>query len=168
MTGTPFKPLKLRVKDADDLTVLSSLLQDALLPLQDMTFLQKERRFVMVLNRFCWERAPEAIDFEAEEEDSGEDVAFAEVGPGTVYERVNCGLTFDHVSVARFRNLDLEDRGRILELLAIERKGESLVLRFAQEAEIELVLTRLSGHLEDLGEPWPTTRRPKHPDGDED
>ena len=172
MEGKPFKPLKLRVKDADDLTVLSSLLQDALLPVQDMTFLQKERRFVMVLNRFCWERAPEAITFDADEdeedEESQEDVSFAEVGPGTVYERVNCGLTFDKVSVARFRNLDLEDRGRILELLAIEQKGERLLLRFADEAEIELVTTQIRGHLEDLGEPWPTTRRPDHPVEEED
>ena len=170
MEGKPFKPLKLRVKDADDLTVLSSLLQDALLPVQDMTFLQKERRFVMVLNRFCWERAPEAITFDEDEEDeeSQEDASFAEVGTGTVDERVNCGLTFDNVSVARFRNLDLEDRGGILELLAIEQKGERLLLRFADEAEIELVTTRISGHLEDLGEPWPTTRRPDHPVEEED
>lgn len=166
MTSGSFKPLKLRVRDGDDLTVLSSLLQDALLPVQDMTFLKSERRFVMVLNRFCWERAPEPFDSDEEEDEGEDDAAFQDVGD-SVYERVNCGLTFDNVSLARFRGFDMEERGQILELLTIQMDGKNLLLRFAEGAEIELVTKRVSGHLEDLGEPWPTTRRPYHPD-DED
>ncbi len=169
MTSGSFKPLKLRVRDADDLTVLSSLLQDALLPVQDMTFLKNERRFVMVLNRFCWERAPEPFEVDEDEDEGEEDAAFEDVGD-SVYERVNCGLTFDEVSLARFRGFEMEERGQILELLAIQMEGKNLLLRFAEGAEIELVTKRVSGHLEDLGEPWPTTRRPYHPDenGDTD
>jgi hypothetical protein len=167
MSGEALKPLKLRVKDEDDLTVLSTLLQDALLPVQDMTFLPREKRFVMVLNRFCWERAPEPLDLSAEEEDDGEDVRFEEVTGDDLYHRVNAGLTFDHVALARFRGFDQDQRGLILELLSVEAKDKSLFLRFAEGAEVELVISRLSGHLEDLGEPWPTTRRPDHPDNDE-
>ena len=169
MNEQAYKPLKLRVKDEEDLTVLSSLLQDAVLPVQDMTFLPGERRFVMVLNRFRWERAPETLAFEEEDagEDQEEDVRFEDVTGASLYERVNCGLTFDNVKLARFRGFDPEERGRILELLALEMRDKSLFLRFADEVEVELVIQRLSGHLEDLGEPWPTTRRPSHPDDDQ-
>lgn len=169
MTGEAYKPLKLRVRDEDDLTVLSTLLQDALLPVQDMTFLPREKRFVMVLNRFCWERAPEPLDLSGQEEEEEEegDVRFEDVGGDDLYHRVNAGLTFDNVKLARFRGFDQDKRGLILELLSIEARDKSLFLRFAEGAEVELVISRLSGHLEDLGEPWPTTRRPAHPDKDE-
>jgi hypothetical protein len=163
MAGETHKPLKLRVKDGDDLAVLATLLQDALLPVQDMTFLPRDKRFVMVLNRFCWERAPEPLDF-TDEEESDQDVRFEEVTGDDLYHRVNAGLTFDNVKLARFRGFDQEQRGLILELLTIEAHDKSLFLRFAEGAEVELVVSRLSGHLEDLGEPWPTTRRPDHPD----
>src|SRR3546814_9083894 len=48
------KPLKLRAHDPADMDVVAALLQDALVPLGDMTYLAKETRFVMVANRFRW------------------------------------------------------------------------------------------------------------------
>src|SRR3546814_2045479 len=48
------KPLKLRAHDPADMDVVAALLQDALVPLGDMTYLAKEKRFVMVANRFRW------------------------------------------------------------------------------------------------------------------
>ncbi|MGY9006559.1 MAG: DUF2948 family protein, partial [Alphaproteobacteria bacterium] len=50
------EPLKLRAIDSDDLDVLGAFLQDALVPVCDMQFIPDERRFVLVANRFCWER----------------------------------------------------------------------------------------------------------------
>ncbi len=50
------EPLKLRAVDANDLAVIGACLQDALVPVQDMCFLADEHRFVMVANRFCWEK----------------------------------------------------------------------------------------------------------------
>ena len=52
--------LKLRAHDAEDLAVVSALLQDAIVPAKEMTFLADERRFVMVANRFMWERQPDS------------------------------------------------------------------------------------------------------------
>src|SRR3546814_18701440 len=46
------KPLKLRAHDPADMDVVAALLQDALVPLGDMTYLAKAKRFVMVANRF--------------------------------------------------------------------------------------------------------------------
>src|SRR3546814_16126856 len=87
------KPLKLRAHDPADMDVVAALLQDALVPLGDMTYLAKEKRFVMVANRFRWhgdaseDERPAAPPPQAE----GEDVAFAE-GDDPPFERVNSGL----------------------------------------------------------------------------
>jgi hypothetical protein len=55
-------PLRLRARDADDLAVLSAALQDAIVPVHDITFLRPERSFVMALNRFCWEQPAQLVD----------------------------------------------------------------------------------------------------------
>src|SRR3546814_15596900 len=92
------KPLKLRAHDPADMDVVAALLQDALVPLGDMTYLAKEKRFVMVANRFRWhgdaseDERPAAPPPQAE----GEDVAFAE-RDDPPFERVNSGLCFDKV-----------------------------------------------------------------------
>jgi hypothetical protein len=165
MAGTAeYQPLRLRIRDAEDLGVVAAVLQDALVPVQDMRFLPAEKRFVMIANRFCWERAPEALDAGEEAEEPQGDASFREAQGSSVYQRVNCGLGFERVRGARLRGFDLADRGRILELLTLDLSGERLHLTFAGNAAIELTLERVSGFLEDLGEPWPTLRRPVHPD----
>lgn len=156
------QPLKLRVRDAEDLTVASAMLQDALIPVQDMRYLQREKRFALIANRFCWERTPEPLSSDSGEE--GGDASFETFEAGAVYERVNCGVTFDQVRRVRLRGFALRDRARILELLAITHQGQCVTLTFAGGSAVELTVTRLNCHLKDLGEAWPTLRRPEHRD----
>ena len=47
--------LKLMAFDKEDLEVVSSCCQDAILKVGEMTYFAKEKRFVMTLNRFVWE-----------------------------------------------------------------------------------------------------------------
>ena len=47
---------KLVALDAEDLAVVSAHCQDAVLKLRDARFFPSERRFVLELNRFAWER----------------------------------------------------------------------------------------------------------------
>ena len=47
--------LKLRANDEEEFDVVSSFLQDAVISVKEMVFLQNEGRFVFVANRFCWE-----------------------------------------------------------------------------------------------------------------
>ena len=58
--------LKLRARDPEDLRVLSACLQDALVPLADIAYLKPEQRFVLVVNRFMWESAPEEAELPGE------------------------------------------------------------------------------------------------------
>ena len=50
------RPLKLSARDAGDLSVISTMVQDALVRPGDMVFRGRERRFLMLLDRFMWER----------------------------------------------------------------------------------------------------------------
>ena len=49
------RPLRLWATDADDLQVISTLCQDAVLPASEMRWIASERRFAMLVNRFRWE-----------------------------------------------------------------------------------------------------------------
>jgi hypothetical protein len=55
--ATDTEMLKLAALDAEDLSVLSAHLQDAVAKVVDMAFLQKEKRFAMLVNRFDWAAA---------------------------------------------------------------------------------------------------------------
>jgi len=140
------EPLKLRATDAEDLEVFSTVLQDALVNMSDMAYLDAEKRFVLVATRFRWE-----------------DVAQAS-GQGKPFERVLCGLSFEDVSRVRMRGIDrAKDADRILELLAVRKETDGVRLVLAGGAEISLESPRVHCHLKDLGEPWPVFSRPSHP-----
>ena len=47
--------LKLGALDAEDLSVISAHMQDALLLIGDMTFNVKRKQFALVANRFAWD-----------------------------------------------------------------------------------------------------------------
>lgn len=143
------KPLKILAQDLEDLSVLSSTLQDALVPLADISYLKDDRQFVMAVNRFCWEDKPKD----------------AHDGP---FYRTLAGLRFDHVCQVGYRGLE---RGRVdamHELLTVvydagpEGQNGQVVLHFAGGGAIRLVVERLACALEDLGEPWPTQWAPRH------
>ena len=48
-------PLRLIATDAEGISVLSALLQDAVFPIPEMSYGPKRRRFALLLNRFRWE-----------------------------------------------------------------------------------------------------------------
>jgi hypothetical protein len=135
--------LKLRAEDDEDVAVLSTVLQDALVAIGEMVYLLEERRFVLVANRFRWE--PDAADAKRR------------------FQRVFAGLRVDGVTGVQRRGFDPRDGERLLSLLALRAGGSSLFLDFAGGASVRLDVERILCHLEDLGEPWPTKWRPRHP-----
>jgi len=167
MAGTA--PLKLRAADVEDLRVIAAVLQDALVPLSDMTFQRRERRFVLVANRFRWEsregdRAAAEGEPESQVADSQADgdASFADGEAEPLYERVNCGVRFGKVANVKMRGLDSRQRDQILNLLTIDAEPGAVTLVFADGAAIRLDVSGVDCHLEDIGEPWPTRWRPFH------
>jgi len=142
--------LKLRAADAEDLAVLSAILQDSLVAIGEMAYLPDESRFVLVANRFRWEPPAGATPAKA--------------------ERVLTGLCIDGVKRVSRRGFSPRDADRILSLLALRVEGEgaeaSLILDFAGGSSVRLEVGQILCHLDDLGEPWPTRWRPKHPVAD--
>ncbi|HSR55240.1 MAG TPA: DUF2948 family protein [Alphaproteobacteria bacterium] len=154
-------PLKLRAVDEDDLAVLGAFLQDALVPVQDMCFLEDERRFVIVANRFCWENLQPAAD--GGEEGEAEPQAEASA---PAYERVHCGITIEHVNRVQARGFtpgSEADKGRLLEMLTIMPEDGALTLHFSGGAAVRIEADRIEAFVQDLGDPWPTLWRPRHP-----
>jgi len=139
-------PLRLRARDADDLAVLSAALQDAIVPVHDMTFLRSDRCFVMALNRFCWEQPAQLVD--------GQEF----------WQRTLCGVRVQGVEAVQSRKLDLGERARMLDLLAVTAEEGGILLSFAGDVTLRLAGAGIDVMLEDRGEPWPTPQKPQHPD----
>ncbi len=150
-----FPPLRLRAEDAEDVTVLAACLQDATLRAADMTFQPKQRRFVMVLNRFRWE-------------DENRVDARGKLVRALPHVRVPAGLHFDGVLKVQSTGIDRMDAKAPLELLSIiaEPLGEEpsavLTLVFAGGGAVRLEVECVDAQMQDLGTPYPVRRAPKH------
>lgn len=143
--------LRLKALGEADLEIISGALQDAIVPIGDISFEPVTNQFVFVANRFRWEVA-------------------AGDGLGEPAERINSGVTFSNVTAVKRRGIDFRDRAAFLNLLAVTcaeepgMAGPVIELTFSGETAIRLETTGLLCHLEDFGEPWPTQWRPQHAD----
>jgi hypothetical protein len=137
--------LKLLAQDEEDLKIISAHLQDAVMRVGDMVYLPRRRRFVAVMNRFCWE-------------DCGEHQAGA---------RVQAGLHFDSVLKVQSRDLRQEDPDAVVGLLAINftpdaNGGGNVDLVLCGGGLIRLTVECIDASLKDLTEPRPAVARPEH------
>ncbi|MEJ0062778.1 MAG: DUF2948 family protein [Alphaproteobacteria bacterium] len=136
--------LRLKAKDAEDMQIISAILQDAIVPVCDIAYEAAERRFVMAVSRFRWERT-----------EAGQDGK-------PVYERINCAVTVEGVTGVKCQKIDLAAKSVIHELLALILEGQAMLLVFAGGACLRLELGDWSARLEDFGAPWPTSNCPRH------
>src|SRR3546814_13401527 len=97
----------------------------------------------MVSNRFKWEAGEQSTGLAL-----GGDEADEEGEARPIYLRTNCGVRMEGVSAVRSKGIDFRDRGRILDLLALRRQGDALVLDFAGEAAISLTVDRIDIRVE--------------------
>jgi len=91
--------LKLVALDRDDLEVVSTHLQDAVVCVGDVYWRPTEKRLVISLARFDWEGS---------------------VGPSHEFQRRRTALRFDRVISVKCRNVDCTNKQAILNLLAVE------------------------------------------------
>lgn len=131
------KPVRLRAHDPDDLTVVSALLQDALVPLADMAYLKDERRFVLAVNRYRWDDPDKP-------------------------SRTHALLSFQETDGVQSRGLDRSKPNHIYELLSLAYADGIVQAEFSGGGSLRIQVQKLDCLLEDVGEPWPATREPKH------
>src|SRR4051794_23222452 len=94
MSSAPLD-LKLHALDRDDLSVISAHAQDACVRREDMTYLPKQKRFVVGALRYDWIGAKHALD-----------------------ERVGSVLRFDRVLSVAHIGLN-DDTGKVRNLLGV-------------------------------------------------
>src|SRR3954452_8875349 len=150
--GSGSLPLRLRAEDGEDLAVISACLQDALVAVHDLAYDPGARVFLLVANRFRWERC----------RPGGGTLA---AGP---FERTLCGVTFDNITGAAYRGFYRGEKDRILSLLAIRlavaggnvSPGLAIHLDFPGHAQIRRPAAALRRPPRGFGEPWPASRQP--------
>jgi hypothetical protein len=165
MVGQPLpERLKLRAREVADMDVVAALLQDAIVPLVDMAYLQRERRFVLVVNRFMWEltgEAPERVRVAREGDARFEDGE----GGASRFWRSHAAVTFERVRAVSSRNLPSGRKDVLLNLLTVAAEPRRITLYFSGDRQVRLEVGDLRCRLEDLGEPWPAAAMPDHEEG---
>lgn len=144
-------PLRLVAQDAEDLKVISTLVQDAVLPVTEVKFDTKRRRFALLLNRFRWEdrAAAEAV--------------------GRAYERVRSVLVVEDVLKVQSFGFDRADKDLVLSVLALDFAPGAdgtgrLTLTLAGDGGIALEVEALEVRLDDVTRPYraPSGKVPTH------
>ena len=140
--------LSLRCKNEQDLSVISSLFQDALINNMDFNFSKNEKNFLFVANRFCWENVYSKIKEKA-------------------FKRVLCGVNIQNVISVKHKNFIVKDDKQaalFYNLLTIEYSDEKneITLIFSQNAYVKLKVSKLDVFFKDIEEPHPTQKIPDH------
>jgi hypothetical protein len=145
------EPLKFVALDGEDLEVVSTHLQDAVVNASEVLWRPQEHRLVVALNRFDWEGA---------------------VQPGRPeYRRRRAALRFERVQSCKSRGLDPQSKEAVLNLLSVEFSQTDapaglVTLTFSGGAAIRLEVECLEAELADLGPTWTTATCPAHADGE--
>ncbi|PTQ75705.1 DUF2948 family protein [Celeribacter persicus] len=147
------RPLALKAMDTDDLTVISALVQDAVVPMGEISYDATHRRFALLINRFRWE-----------------DVEAAEKRRRPV-ERVQAVLMFEDVMSARSSGVPSGDKEMILSILTVtfapaEDGMGTVEITLAGDGAIALDVEALDVTLKDVTRPYvaPSHKVPKHDD----
>ena len=138
--------LKLVALDPEDLAIISTHLQDAVLRVGDIVFLPKERRFVIEVRRFDWEAG-----FDQPPQ-----------------RRLTC-MHFNQVTGVRVRGIDQTRKEAILNLLAISfdetnPPSGTATMIFAEGGAIQIDVECVELQMKDVGPVWAADGRPIHDD----
>ena len=141
-------PVKFVALDQDDLEVVSTHLQDALVKVSDVIWRPHEHRVVVALSRFDWPSAE---------------------GSHPELRRCHAALRFERVNSCKCRSVDPAGKEAVLNLLAVEFSatdppGGVVSLIFSGGGVLRLEVECLEAELADLGPSWPAAARPTHAD----
>ena len=139
--------LKLICKSQEDLKIISAYSQDSIVAVKDITFLKKNRIFIMIINRFMWEDIEKGITRQN--------------------KRIRCALKFEGILKVKSKKINQKNKNKRLECLAIEcneilSKNNEINFLFAGGGVITLISESIEAVMQDLGEPWNVRHTPKH------
>lgn len=147
----PTDLLKFVVLDEEDLEVVSTHLQDAVVKVSDVLWRPGEKRLILALNRFDWEGAQsEKLEF----------------------RRRRAVLRVERVLSCKCRDLDPSSKDAVLNLLAVEYAETEppsgvVTLIFSGGGVLRLEVECLEVELADLGPVWTAAACPVHAIGEQ-
>ena len=147
MSKSVKKNLKLIGKNKEDLEIISSYIQDSIVSIGDMVFLEKNRIFLMIINRFMWENVEKKISKQI--------------------KRIRCAIKFEEVLKVKSKKIDQKNKNTTLECLAIKcneilNKNYEIIFFFSGQGVITLIAESIEVVLHDFGEAWNVKHIPKH------
>ena len=147
MSKSVKKNLKLIGKNQEDLKIISTYIQDSIVTVGDMVFLEKNRIFLMIVNRFMWENVEKEV-FRKN-------------------KRIRCAVKFEEVIKVESKNINQKNKNRPLECLAIKcnlifDETYKIKIFFAGNSIITIISEVIEAALHDIGKPWNVKHIPIH------
>jgi len=138
--------LKLKADDKNDLKVFAAYLQDSITVPQDIKYLEKNRAFICLFNRFMWEDA--------------------EKGVFRDNKRIRSAFKINDVRSVKSKNLNQKEK-KALEFLTINieqdnQENININLLFSGNMTISVNVEAINATLEDFSDSWKTKIKPIH------
>ena len=138
--------LKLKADDKNDLKVFAAYLQDSIAVPQDIKYLEKNKTFICVFNRFMWEDAEKGIFRDN--------------------KRIRSALKIDEVRSVKSKNLNPDEK-KPLEFLTVNinqdnKENININLLFSGNMTISVNVEAINATLEDFSDSWKTKTKPFH------
>ena len=139
--------IKLIGKNEEDLKTISAYIQDSVVAVKDMVFLEKNRIFLLIVNRFMWENI---VDNSNKQN-----------------QRIRCAIKFEGIFEVRSKKINQQNKEKRLEFLTIEcnkilDKNYEIKFFFAGGSIITLISEFIEVTMHDLGKSWTVKHVPKH------
>ena len=138
--------LKLKADDKNDLKVFAAYLQDSITVPQDIRYLEKNKTFICIFNRFMWEDAEKGIFRDN--------------------KRIRSAFKIDEVRSVKSKNLNPNEK-KALEFLTVNiehdnKENININLLFSGNMTISVSVEGINATLEDFSESWKTKTKPFH------
>lgn len=140
-------PLRLVALDEEDLQIISAHIQDAVVRVGDIEYLDKESRLILIMNRYAWE-IPQRI--------------FRKHN-----ERRRSILRFDRVLALESTGVGPKDKDEVLNILALQFEAVdipsgNITIICSGNVTFRLKVECIEAELTDLGSAWRASGRPAH------
>lgn len=138
--------LKLKADDDNDLKVFAAYLQDSLTVSEDIKYLEKNKTFICIFNRFMWEDAEKGIFRDN--------------------KRIRSAFKINDAKSVKSKNISKKEN-KVLEFLTInieasENKNININLLFSGNMTISVNVEAINATLEDFSDSWKTKIKPVH------
>ena len=147
MSGDAKNNLKLIGKNQEDLKIISAYTQDSIVAVKDIVFLEQNRIFLMLINRFMWEDVEQDVFRQS--------------------RRIKSAIKFEEVLKVKSKEINQKNKNKRLECLTIKcneisNNNYEIKIFFSGDSIITLTSETVEVVMNDLGKAWNVKHIPEH------